>query len=199
MPFNYSDVTTSVPRVGGHGFTVFRWMGDPIAFAQTLSHQSPQPVSAPVAIQPLDARRPVNIITGAAIGPGTLQLALYELYNERVWDRIMKIVDQKQPNDYNSKEFYNDLSEVFVRLASVSPANGGITCTRIVYPPTMYGQTTRSYGTNYYNCKVTDVRDDETIEIGTMDMAKVLTVQYTHSKPISDSSGSQGLYTSLNQ
>lgn len=189
MSFNYSDISAKVPRVGGSGFTVFQWQGEPLAFAQTLSHQSPQPVAAPVAIQPLDARYPLNIITPAAIGPGTLQVALYELYNEKVWDRIMQIVD------LNGKDFYNDLSEVFVRLASIDPKGGGIQCSRIVYPPTMYGQVSRKYADLYHGCKITDIRDDENIQIGTMDIAKVITIQYTHATRMRDSNGSAGLYT----
>lgn len=189
MAYNYSDVTTSVPRVGGSGFTVFKWQGQPIAFAQTLSHQSPQPVAAPVAIQPLDAQRPLNIVTPAAIGPGTLQVALYELFNEKVWDRIMEIVDRK-PSP-NSLPYYNDLADVFTRLAHVSPKNGGLVCSRIVYPPTDYGNTSagRHYADNYHGCKITDVRDDENIEIGTMDLAKVMTIQYTHTTRVHAAQG----------
>jgi len=195
MSFNYSDISAKVPRVGGSGFTVFHWQGQPLAFAQTLSHQSPQPVAAPVAIQPLDAQRPLNIITPAAIGPGTLQVALYELYNEKVWDRIMQIVDLKLQGSVNQRPFYNDLADVFTRLATIDP-RGGIVCSRVVYPPTMYGSTARKYADNYHGCKITDIRDDENIEIGTMDIAKVLTIQYTHTTQVHDNSASS-LYSAL--
>jgi len=66
-------------RTGGSGFTAFQWQGHVIGFAQSVSHQSPQPVAAPVAIQPLDQQYPLQIITPAAVGPGTLQVQLFEM------------------------------------------------------------------------------------------------------------------------
>ena len=189
---NYNE-TPGVPRVAGSGFTVLHWQGQPIAFAQTISHQSPQPVAAPVAIQPIDAQRPIDIVTPAAIGPGTLQVALYELYNEKVWDKIMRIVDNgQQANDFRT--LYNDLADVFVRLANIDRTRG-ISVARVIYPPTMFGNRQRRYADVYHNCKITDVRDDENIDIGTMDIAKVLTIQYTHTTRVSDEDSSS-LYTS---
>src|SRR3954468_16149925 len=105
-------------RVGGSGFTVFQWEGKPIGFAQGVSHTSPQPVAAPVAIQPMDQRYPMQIITPAAVGPGTLQLQLYERYNSKVWDQILAVVDNKHRGgaDRRANSKYADLVEVFIRL-----------------------------------------------------------------------------------
>jgi hypothetical protein len=75
-------------RVAGSGFTVFTWQGQPIAFAQQISHTSPQGVANPSAIQPMDEPYPVQVVTPAASGMGTLVLRLYELYGQQVWERL---------------------------------------------------------------------------------------------------------------
>lgn len=207
IPYRHQLASASdpaIPRVGGSAFTVFHWMGQVIGFAQTIAHQSPQPVAAPVAIQPLDQRVPMQIITPAAVGPGTLQMALYEMYNEKVWDRIMQITDKVGGFNTSPDGYYNDLSEVFMRLANVSPANGGVRCTKVVYPPTMayggegvgaYTGGQGGYADTYFNCKITDIRDDEQIDIGTMEITKGVTIQYTHSKRTRDSRSNQSLFT----
>jgi hypothetical protein len=200
--------TPAVPRVGGSAFTVFHWMGQVIGFAQTTGHQSPQPVAAPVAIQPLDQRYPMQIITPAAIGPGTLQLAMYEMYGEKVWDRIMATLDAADPNGFNKSPdgFYNDLAEVFMRLANVSPINGGIKCTKVIYPPNAaygdgngnsYAGTSRAYAETYYNCKITDIRDDEQVDVSTMEITKAVTIQYTKMIRTPDRTGLSGAYSTI--
>lgn len=177
-------------RVGGSGFSAFLWHGQPIAFAQMTAHQSPQPVAAPVAIQPLDQRYPLEIITPAAVGPGTLQVQLYETYNNKVWDDIMRVTDVKFASSLstNRQDYYNDLAEVFIRLANIGK---GIQCMKVVYPPdrVQIGAPTRYYADIYHNCKITDIRDDEQIDIGTMEIIKNMTVQYTHSSRLHSRSG----------
>lgn len=96
MPAITTPSITNTPktfRVGGSGFTAFWWMGQVIGFAQAVANQSPQPVAAPVAIQPLDQQYPLQILVPAAVGPGTLQVQLFEMYNAKVWDEIMAITD----------------------------------------------------------------------------------------------------------
>ena len=165
-------------RVGGSGFTVFTWEGKPIGFAQTVAHQSPQPVAAPEAIQPMDQRYPLQVITPAAIGVGTIQLQMFEMYNSKVWDRIMQVVDAKHPGGNNrpASGVYNDLVAVFVRLANIGR---GITVTKIIYAPNESGNTSRYTAENYHNATITDIRDDENIDIGSMSIVKSLTIQYT--------------------
>src|SRR3954464_292066 len=76
-------------RVGGSGFTVFTWQSQPIGFARQIGHTSPAPVGpGPVAIHPIDEPYPIQVITPAAAGMGTLTLELYELYGGKVWDRL---------------------------------------------------------------------------------------------------------------
>lgn len=167
-------------RVGGSGFTAFHWQGQVIGFAQMVAHQSPQPVAAPVAIQPMDQRYPLQIITPAAVGPGTLQVQLYEMYNHKVWDEIMRVVDNTNPqaDQTNRLTQYNDLVEVFIRLANIGK---GISCTKIIYPPNKVQRLkSQFYADSYHNCTITDIRDDEQIDIGTMEIIKNMTIQYTH-------------------
>lgn len=163
-------------RVGGSGFTVFTWEGKPIGFAQAVAHQSPQPVAPPEAIQPMDQRYPLQIITPAALGPGTLQLQMYEMYNRKVWDRIMEVVDSKHKGGFNRLSTYNDLVEVFIRLANIGR---GITCSKIIYAPNEAGNRSRYSAENYHNATITDIRDDEDIDIGRMSIIKAMTIQYT--------------------
>lgn len=181
-------------RVGGSGFTSFWWNAQVIGFAQMVSHQAPQPVAAPVAIQPLDQQYPMAIITPAAIGAGTLQVQLFEMYGTKVWDNIMRITDTTtsasnpgasfgsqgtQTNESNEPQ-YNDLSEVFLRLAAL---NIGVTASKIVYPPNTGvrgGPAVKHYADQYHNIVITDIRDDEQIEIGTMEVLKNMTLMYTH-------------------
>jgi len=174
------DNLPRVFRVGGSGFTVFHWMGHVIGFAQTISHQSPQPVAAPVAIQPLDQRYPMQIIVPAAIGAGTLQVQLFELYQSKVWDQIMKVTDTVQTGSGGILSQYNDLSEVFLRLSALQKP---INCTKIVFPPNVGLRAedpgAKGYAETYMNCMITDLRDDENIEIGTMEVIKNMTIQYT--------------------
>lgn len=167
-------------RVGGSGFTAFHWQGRIIGFAQTVAHTSPQPVAPPVPIQPMDQRYPMQIITPAAVGAGTLQVQLYEMYNHKVWDQIMAVVDDthRRGVQVNRKVKYNDLVEVFIRLANIGK---GINCTKLIYPPNKVQKNkSQFYADTYHNCVITDIRDDEQIDIGTMEVIKNMTIMYTH-------------------
>lgn len=170
-------------RQGGSGFTAFHWNGKVIGYAQSVSHTSAQPVAPPSFIQPLDQQYPLDIMVPAAIGAGSLQVALFETYNSKVWDQIMGITDtvvDKSGNGVPSDGIYHDLAQVFLRLSAL---NTPIHCTKIVYPPNAGfrgGPKLRAYADQYYNCKITDIRDDENIEISTMEVVKVLTIGYTY-------------------
>jgi hypothetical protein len=169
-------------RVGGSGFTSFWWNGHVIGFAQQVSHQAPQPVATPVAIQPLDQQYPLQIITPAAIGAGTLQVQLFEMYGQKVWDQIMKITDTGGfgTAGQRSNARYNDLSEVFLRLSAL---NKPVNASKIIYPPNTGvrgGPKVKHYAELYHNVVITDIRDDEQIEIGTMEVIKTMTVMYTY-------------------
>lgn len=178
-PYSFTNQPTGF-RVGGSGFTAFWWMGQVIGFAQAVANQSPQPVAQPVAIQPLDQQYPMQILVPAAVGPGTLQVQLFELYNTKVWDSIMAITDNSSgAGTAGELPQYNDLSQVFLRLSALGKP---INASKIVYPPNAGvrgGPKVRHYAELYHNCMITDIRDDENIEIGTMDVVKSMTIQYT--------------------
>ncbi len=158
-------------RVGGSSYTVFQWQNDVIGWARNIRHVAPTPVAAPVAIQPLDARYPIQIITPAALGPGQLRVSYFEKYNEKVWDDIMRTVTG------GSNQVFNDLVQVFIQLAA---QNNPVTCMKIVNPPTLRGQAGRTYADVYHNCVISDIRDDENTEIGSMEVVKEMTIMYTY-------------------
>jgi hypothetical protein len=153
-------------RVGGSGFTTFRWRGQVIAFARQISHTSPTAVGpGAVPIQPMDAPKPLQIITPAASGMGTLVLELYELYGAQVWERLAGL------------EQTIDLVDIFrTQAAEATP----ITVTKFIKPPNLGTGKNEYYTEEYHNCVVTNVADGETIEIGTMEVLKQVTIGYTH-------------------
>ena len=177
-------------RVGGSGFTAFHWAGQVIGWAQSVGHTSPRPVADPVPIQPLDQQYPMQIITPQAVGPGTLQLQMFELYNTKVWDQIMNVTDTQIQSDAvgtnGRRQIYSNLAEIFQRLSAI---NTPISCYKIIYPPNTGirgGPKTRKYADKYYGVAVVDVRDDEIIQIGTMEVVKNMTLMYTYSQRIAE-------------
>lgn len=152
-------------RVGGSRFTVFHWNGSLIAFAQQVEHTSPTPVAEPVAIQPMDSVRPLQVITPAAAGMGTLTLNLIELYGEQVWERFSELAGT------------TDLVDIFQAIAA---SKNPIAMTKIIKPPTLGGFTMPPYMETYHNCVITNVANGEQITIATMEIRKTITVAYTH-------------------
>lgn len=160
-------------RVGGSGFTAFYWQGQVIAFAQSVSVRSPQPVINPSVIQPLDARYPLQIITPGAITEGYLDVGILELYNSKVWDRLIQIVTG------NSNAKANDLADVFYTMAATEKP---INAVKMVVPPkNLQGdETLQPYGEVYHNCVITSIDDGEAIDVSTMQIIKGVTFAYTH-------------------
>lgn len=167
-------------RVGGSTFTVFVWNHKPIGFARQISHQSQQPVAqGAVPIHPIDSPYPVQLVTPQALTMGTLVLELYELYNQNVWERL---------GDLNVGGIV-DLANIFNRIATSSAP---ITIHRIITPPFrkfteggvgglgVNGAKGQQYFISFHNCVVSNLDDGETIEIGTMEVTKTVTVNYTH-------------------
>lgn len=150
-------------RVGGSGFTAFRWRGDPIAFARQVAHTSPAPVGpGAVPIQPLDERHPLEIITPVAASMGQLTLELYELYGRKSWDELRGLAGS------------NDIVTIFRRVADTPNA---IDLVKYVDPPR--GSGVSRYWERYHNCVITNVLDGEVIEVGTMEVLKQIQVGYT--------------------
>lgn len=175
-------------RVGGSGFTIFTFGGQPIAFAQQVSETSPTPVGpGPVAIHPLDEPYPVQVITPAASGMGSLTLNLYELYNEKVWDRLAADVGGtnaspfggSSSNDINTSngvfDGAVDLVDVFIRQAEYS---GTLNVVKYIRPPMIGGRKGTPYAEQYHGCVITNIVDGEQVEVGTMEIIKQVTVAY---------------------
>lgn len=149
-------------RVGGHGWTEFSFNGQRLAWLITVNDSAPAPVDrgSATAIQPLDAQHPVEIVTPAAFGVGTLTLTFNELWNAQVWQTLPGF------------ESTTSLLEVFQQQLSL----GAITCRKIIKVPN--GPYRAKV---YHGCVITDLNEGESISIGTMTLPKTVTIQYTHS------------------
>lgn len=188
--------TRNIPsrtRVGGSAFTIFLWQSDPIGFARQIGHVSPTPVGpGPTPIHPLDEPYPVEIITPAAQNIGTLTLELYELYNQKVWDNLKGLSG------------YVDLVNIFIAVAAMGR---GVQMAKVIRPPnlgqsgstdqsTIVSNAPRPYTEYFHNCVITNVEDGETIEVGTMEISKRITVAYTS---ITRDGAKSNLATALSQ
>lgn len=171
--FGAGNTATNRIRVGGSSFTIFIWDNVPIAFAQQVSHTSPQPVGpGPVAIQPLDEPYPIQVITPAAAGMGSLTLNLYEVYGSKVWDRL-----GGHGNSGGILSGANDIVDIFISIAS-NPNE--INMVKVIRPPILRGATSNAYAEIYHGCVVTNVVDGEQIEVGSMEILKQITVGYRY-------------------
>jgi hypothetical protein len=190
-PTSYNRV-----RVGGSGFTAFFFMGQPIAFCEQVSITTGQPVAPATPIQPMDEPYPVQIITPAAAGPGTMVLQLTELYGKKVWDRLGGDLGYPQnvtrmsgvdPGTSTAVSIGDgilkglvDIVDVFIRISQQPP--GTVEVVKYIRPPALYGQAAGSgaYSETYRNCVISNIEDGETIAVGTMQLVKNITVMYTH-------------------
>ena len=172
-------------RIGGSKFTVFHWGNDLIAHCNQVAHTTPAPVADAVAIQPIDARRPLEIVTANAVGMGTLVLEIVELYGFKVWQELSSLAAAINggkgvdglPQNANTRAENNktDLADIFNAVASSA---NPISVTKYVYPPA--GSKQKNYTEQYFNCVISNFQDGETITIGTMQLYKQITVNYTH-------------------
>lgn len=177
-------------RVGGSAFTVFLWQGNIIGWANQTSVVSPTPVgSGATPIHPMDVPRPIDIITPAAQNIGTMTLEMWELYNRKVWERLIGLAGTP------------DLANVFLKMAAFGDS---IKLAKLIRPPVLAGvnpanaskeenkivEGSPQYGELYEGVTITNIEDGETINIGTMDLIKRVTIAYTHMVPFSPT-GSQ--------
>lgn len=149
----------SLSRVGGSGWTSFSWRGTTLAWLQVVADQAPAPVAQAQAVQALDDEHPREIVTARAVGPGTLRLTVYELWNGPVWQQLPGL------------ETAATLLDVLKQQVNL----GDISCRKVIRIP---GGRFRTKV--YYGCTITDSDDGEQINIGTMTIPKSLTVMYTH-------------------
>lgn len=157
-------------RVGGSGFTIWFWDSVRILFAQQVSDQSPQPVGPATPIHPLDEPYSVEIITAAAGDVGTLTLRLFERYTQKAWDQL----GQGGPNALAGT---TDVVDVLITIASSSTP---LTITKVIAPPKIGGQVIAPYYEQYHKCVVAAVADSETVETGTMQILKDMTINYSY-------------------
>lgn len=192
-------------RVGGSGFTIFTFGGQPITFCQQIAHTSPQPVGNGVsAIQPMDEPYPVEIITAAAAGMGQLTLNMFELFGSggsasKAWDRLGanlggtlqapfgNLVNGGQGNISTALPGLApgngpfagavDIVDIFIRQAQLNPSQMQI----VKYiRPLSAGGNAQPYSEEYVGCVITNVQDGETVEVGTLEIIKQITVAYRY-------------------
>jgi hypothetical protein len=153
----------SKTRVGGSGFTTLTWQGQRLAWCQSTNDRAPQPVAAAVAVQPMDEKHPVEIVTAQAVGGGTLELTFFELWNAPVWAALPGF------------EGTDNLLDVLQRQLQM----GEITVRKIIKNPNGPMRVRV-----YHNCVITDFDESERVEIGTMTMPKTVRIQYTHTSTV---------------
>lgn len=153
-------------RVGGSGFTWFQYRGTVVGFAQSIGFTSPSPVTDPVTVQPLNYRRPAEVLVPRAIGAGTLTITAIELWNQPVWNRLLGL------------ENATDLADVFQLMWQESD---DLQAAVVIDPPVKRGNAGAKYMRYFHGVKITDIRDDETIDITTMQINKPITMMYAYS------------------
>lgn len=155
------------PRLLGSGRTVFHWddgAGERIiAFANQVQTFGVTPVADPQVIHPMNATRPVEIVTPMAHTNGRIVLTLTELYNQAVWQRLASLTNA------------NDIVDIMTTIAAM---NNGIKISRYVTPPTGVGGS--PYLETFHECVVTRIQDDETITVETMTVDKEVELWYTY-------------------
>jgi hypothetical protein len=189
---------TNRVRVAGSGFTAFFFGGQPIAFCEQVSHTSAQPVAPATPIQPMDEPRPVQIITPAAGGPGTIVLQLTELYGYKVWDRLGVTLGYSsegpaanasnftRPGESNNANLGDgllsgavDIVDVFIRVSQAPPNT--INVVKYIRPPALGGEPKQKpFTEEYMGCVISDIEDGEQVGVASMQVVKNITVMYTH-------------------
>lgn len=184
--YNDAGFTRGRARVGGSGFTLFRWNWKGadaasvrgIMFARSVTDQTPAPVGAGTTpIHPMDSTYPEHLITPVATSMGTLTLEVYELLGKTPWGHLEGISSA------------NDLAAILSRVAE---DNSSLSVHKHVFKPSNTPGKHRPERTGeasdliasqtmtYHNCVVSQVMDGETIEVGTMDVLKQIVLNYTH-------------------
>lgn len=154
-------------RVLGSNFTTFRYAGKSIAYLEMINDSGQAQVGGPSNFQfvhPLGYRHPTEIITPRAIGGGTLQLTIREIWHQEVWQQMAGLARS------------HDILEVFEAL---SRQVNYVTCTKIITPP-----DGRKYGKTYHQCTIIGIPDGESFNIATLSEPKTITVAYTHTTPL---------------
>lgn len=151
-------------RVGGSGFTWFTFRGTIVGWAQSLGYTSPQPVAEPATIQPLNYRRPAEILVPRAIGGGTLTVTAFEVWNQPVWGRLVGM------------DTAADLADVFELMWQSSD---DLQATVVIdVPKKRQKGNVDQHVKTFHQVVISDIRDDEQIDITTMAIQKPITFMY---------------------
>lgn len=160
-------------RVVGSGFTVFHWndgvRNHVIGFANEVRVSGVTPVADPAVIQPINALRPVEIVTPGAHREGRITLVLTDLYNQAVWQRLASLSNSQ------------DIIDIFRTVAAM---DRGITLSKYVTPPRGLSNTGNAnpYIESYYECVIARVGDDETVRVESMSVDKEVELWYTYQR-----------------
>lgn len=192
-------------RVAGSGFTIFTFAGQPISFCQQVQYTSPQFVGNGVsAIQPMDEPYPVELLTPAAAGPGSITLNLFELFGSggaasKVWDRLGAPVGGGTGNPFggsginNGSEYFApnvlgaktnpfdglvDIVDIAIAQAQLDPSLMQIV--KYIRPLPLPGNTLQPYSEEYNGCVITNVVDSENVEVGTLEIIKQIQVSFRY-------------------
>lgn len=159
-------------RQTGSAFTVW-YIGDkPVIFCQEVSHRAPQPVAAPIPVQPLNYLRPIEIIVPRATTHGEITMTVMETYDLSIWQHLEGL---------NVPIGVQDLADFFnwmMTNTSVVNEDGSsnIELKRIIRDPTPNRKWRVS---TYENARVVDIRYDETTRVDTTLNPLTISVWYT--------------------
>lgn len=157
-------------RVVGSGYTFFNYRGKPIAFCEQVEDSGQRAFSdtgQPYQyITPLGAKHPVEVATSRVLQGGTLTLSIRELWAAPIWQQLDGMAQAQ-----NIVDIYEVLSQ--------DP--NYVTCTSVIKPPGTDNIPSRWRGKIYQNCTIVDINDGDTVTVGSLAVAKGLTIAYTHS------------------
>ena len=156
-------MSQSATRVGGSGFTTMLFQNQRLAYLQVMQDTPPTPVASAQAVQPIDEPVPLEIVTAAAVGVGTLRCTFYELWSEPVWEALPGL-----QNTYN-----------LLQVLQTQLAMGTITMQKVIKSPNGIMRARV-----YHNVVIVDIDEGENVNIGTMTLPKTLTFQYCYSTPV---------------
>lgn len=149
-------------RSFGQGYTVFEWQNQVIGMANEVTVTGVEPVAAAIDIQPINAARPIEIVTAGAHRHGVITLSIIELFGFSIWNRLQELTDCQ------------DVVDIMRTIAAMDPP--GIIINKVVRPP-----SGGEYREQFFNCTVASLLDNETITIETLTFPKTMEIWYTHS------------------
>ena len=160
-------------RVVGSGFSTFLYNNQSLAWLESITDKG-QTVKGGgggfEVIQPLGQNYAAEVVTGRVLNPGSIAIVIRELWNQPAWQQLQGLAGT------------NNLAEVFAAMA----AEGTISCQFIIKPP---GSSTWR-GNVYNNCTVVAIDDSESVQVGSLSIAREVDLLYTNKTPFTGPAGS---------